>query len=317
MRILITGGNGYVGREVVRQLLPDHEVCVVDSLRYGALRFTPEELARIRFEEADITDRETMPRVVRSFAPEAIVHLAAVHYIPECEQDPVLAVHTNVVGTVNVLMASPAECRVVVASSGAVYKPALEPHEEARAAVEPSDVYGLSKLHCEGYVRYLAKARGLSAVVVRLFNVVGPGETNPHLLPELVAQLKAGKTRIDLGNLFPRRDYIHVQDAASGFVATIFGPHPAPGETATVNLGTSRAHSVAEIIEKLQSISGIRFEVNQDQTRVRATDRPILAADIRRMRAQFQWRPRRSIDDALADLWRDPDLSESLMAKYR
>ena len=316
MRVLITGGNGYVGRELVRLLLDEHEVCVVDTVRYGKVRFAADELARMRFERTDVTDAAGMARVAGAFAPDAVVHLAAVHYIPECEQDPALAAHTNVVGAVSALQACPPGCRFVFASSGAVYKPDTQPHVEATAPVEPNDVYGLSKLHGEHYVRYLARLRGLRAVVVRLFNVVGPGETNPHLLPELVAQLKAGRTRLSLGNLFPKRDYIHVADAAGGFAATALRLDAPAGETVTVNLGSSRPHSVAAVVRKLRRISGVKFRISQDQSRIRTSDRPVLIADTTRIASLFHWQATRSIDDALADLWRAPDLADSLTAKY-
>lgn len=317
MRILITGGNGYVGREVTRLLLDRHEVCVLDTLRYGPPRFTEDELDKIALVEADVRDAAAMTKVLGQYRPEVVIHLAAIHYIPECEADPSLAVSTNVLGSVNVLMACPPGCRFVYASSGAVYKPDDAPHSEIHAAVEPTDVYGFSKLQGENYVKYLARERNLSAVIVRLFNVIGPGETNPHLMPEIVAQLKAGREMISLGNLWPKRDYIHVKDAARGFVATALGEGVEEGTTVAVNLGTSRPYSVAEVVRKLRRVSGQRFRLTQDKARVRPVDRPILAADNSRIRSLFGWQAMHSIDDALLDLWRNPDLADRLTARYR
>ncbi|HEY2754233.1 MAG TPA: NAD-dependent epimerase/dehydratase family protein [Pseudolabrys sp.] len=317
MKILVTGGNGYVGRELCRQLYGEHEVCVVDTLRYGTNRFSSDDLAQIKLVVADVNDAAAMTKVMNDVAPDLVIHLAAIHYIPECEGDPSLAVLTNVVGTVNVLTACPEGCRFVYASSGAVYKPDSQPHSETEGLVGPTDVYGFSKLHGEQYVRYLAQLRGLAAVTVRLFNVVGPGETNPHLLPEIVAQLKAGHTSISLGNLWPKRDYIHVKDAAQGFAVAALEGSVRLGETVTVNLGTANSYSVAEIVRKLRRISGCAFRLRQDRSRMRASDRPILAADNTRIQSLFGWRAQHTIDDALSDLWGDPDLAESLMAKYR
>ncbi|WP_458428424.1 NAD-dependent epimerase/dehydratase family protein [Methylorubrum populi] len=316
VRIIVTGGNGYVGREVTRRLMRSHTVRVVDSLRYGTVRFTPDEMSAIDFQKIDINDPEAVRVAFETFEPEAVVHLAAIHYIPECEQDPSLAVRTNVLGTQNILAACPSGCRVVFASSGAVYKPDDRPHREDTALIEPSDIYGFSKLHGEHYVRYAARTHGLSAVIVRLFNVIGPGETNPHLLPEIVAQLKSGRTTISLGNLWPKRDYIHVQDAAAGFVATTLNSDVVAGETVTVNLGTSHSYSVAEIIGKLKAITGSDFTLIQDDTRKRAVDRPFLAADNGRIRDLFGWSQAYTIDEALSNLWRDPELSIQLTEKY-
>lgn len=316
-KILITGGNGYVGRDLVRMLYDQHDVCVADIVRYGQVRFRDDEAGKFRFSRTDIRDLNATAKLMADFVPDTIIHLAAIHYIPECEQNPSLTVETNVNGTLNLLLAAPKGARFVFASSGAVYRPDEALHDEATAVLEPSDVYGFSKLHGEHYVRYLAQQKGLSAVVVRLFNVVGPGETNPHLLPEIVAQLKAGRKTIKLGNMWPKRDYIHVQDAARGFRATALDSAVTSGETVTVNLGTSRSYSVAEIVTKLRGTAGIDFSFEEDKSRLRKVDRPFLAADIRAIKRQFGWEPKHTIDDALADLWRNPELANGLMAKYQ
>jgi UDP-glucose 4-epimerase len=316
-RVLITGGNGFVGREVTRMLYDAHDVCVVDNLRRGPVRFCRDELPKMRFERIDIADAGAISSLMAVFQPDIIIHLAAIHYIPECEEDPALAVRTNVDGTVNLLLGAPAKSRFVFASSGAVYKPDDKPHTEASADLGPSDVYGFTKLHGEHYVKYLAGKRQLSAVIARLFNVVGPGETNPHLLPEIIAQLKAGRTTLRLGNMSPKRDYIHVRDAARGFVATALENALVPTETVVVNLGTSRSYSVAEIVEKLRSVANIEFSLEQERSRLRAVDRPHLAADIRQIKMRFGWSPLATIDDALADAWREPDLTPELAGKYR
>ena len=316
-KIIITGGNGFVGREVARLLYDDHDVCILDNLRSGSVRFRRDELQKLRFESVDITSTSAVAQLMADFAPDSIIHLAAIHYIPECEDDPVLAVRTNIDGTVNLLLAAPQGCRFVFASSGAVYKPDDKPHHEVEAVIGPSDVYGFTKLHGENYVKYFASQRNLSAVVVRLFNVIGPGETNPHLLPEIIAQLKAGRKVLQLGNMWPKRDYIHVRDAARGFVAVALKDDIGTANTLTVNLGTSQSFSVAEICAKLQRVAPIEFSLNQEQSRLRKVDRPHLAADINEIHARFGWSPQATVDDALADLWREPDLSPALMGKYQ
>lgn len=316
-RILITGGNGYVGREATRLLYTEHDVCVLDNLRTGQHRFARDERDRFRFDHVDIRNADAVTRVMREFAPDAIIHLAAIHYIPECEEQPELALSTNVNGTLNLLRAAPDGARFVFASSGAVYAPDDAPHNELTARVGPSDVYGFTKLHGEHYAGHYVRQRKLSGVIVRLFNVIGPGETNPHLLPEIIAQLRVGRRTIRLGNMWPKRDYIHVIDAARGFAAAALDDHIAAGEPVTVNLGTSQSYSVEEIVTKLQGVVPFGFDVEEDVSRLRKVDRPYLAADIGKIAALFGWRPHHSIDTALADLWREPDLTPELIAKYQ
>lgn len=316
MRILITGGNGFVGRPLVRSLLDHHLVTVLDNLRYGPARFTEAELRRMELLPVDIRDREALRRVIGEREPEVIVHLAAIHYIPECQADPGAAVETNVTGTVNLLQTAPAGARFVFASSAAVYQNSLEPLSEDRSPLGPGDIYGHTKLHGEHYLRYFAAANGLAAVAVRLFNVVGRGETSPHVLPEIVAQLKAGRRRLELGNLEARRDFIHVDDAAEGFRLAALATNLEPGEERTVNLGSGSAHSVRELIGIIQDVVGEEISVAADPERLRHSDNPLLLADISRIADVFGWKPARSLADAVVELWHDPDLPPGLMEKY-
>lgn len=315
MRVLVSGGGGFVGRAVIRHFYEEHDVSVIDRMHFGIDRFTKHDLDRITLHPINIADAEGVHAVVDHFKSDVIIHLAATHFIPQCESDPTNTVSTNIKGTVNMLRACPSGCRFVFASSGAVYAPSDEPHRED-SPIDPRDVYGLTKLHGEHFVQYFSALRGFPAAIVRLFNVVGPGETNPHLLPEIVAQLKAGYAPIRLGNIWPKRDYIHVEDAAAGFIAAGTRGNIVDGETVVVNLGTSHQYSVSEIIDKLRRTSGWDFDVIEDASRTRKVDRPYLGAAIDRIEQLFGWRPTRTIDDAVADLWANPDLSDALLVKY-
>ena len=110
----------------------------------------------LKLHDTDITHASAVAETVDRIQPDAIVHLAAIHYIPECEENPDLAVSTNVAGTVNLLNACHPGMRFVYASSAAVYAPAPGPHRED-GSIAPADIYGWSKLHGEQYVKYFVE----------------------------------------------------------------------------------------------------------------------------------------------------------------
>ncbi|MGE2836561.1 NAD-dependent epimerase/dehydratase family protein [Mycobacterium sp. SMC-4] len=314
-RIIVTGGAGFVGHELIRVLRADNTVLLADALRYGTPEWFDNDLDGVEFRQVDIRDAKAISTVVEEFSPDVVVHLAAIHYIPECDADPALAVATNVSGTVNLMAACKPGTRFVFASSGAVYEPDEAPHREFESALGPADIYGITKLQGEEYVRAFARDRGLSACIVRLFNVIGPGETNPHLLPAIVSQLHGGADAINLGNTWPKRDYIDVLDAASGFAAAALGANPDGVACEVVNLGSGQQYSVDDILARMRSVLGLRFEVRQDPSRMRAVDRPFLGADISHIHDVFGWQPKHSLDDTLQRTWATPDLSANLRGR--
>jgi UDP-glucose 4-epimerase len=304
MRILVTGGAGYVGRALVGRLSRETtaELHVLDNLASGEHRVGKIDLARVTLHRVDLRDATAVGALMRTLAPSHIFHLAAVHYIPACEAAPGDAVSINVAGTVNLLHSLVDRPKFAFASTAAVYSPSERAHLESGGGIGPVDIYGLTKLQAERYVDYYHQLGKIDAVIVRLFNVIGPGETNPHLVPAIIRQISRGERKVRLGNLFPKRDYIHVEDAAEGFIrlAHVRGRQPVP---LVSNLGTGQSFSVREIVDKIADAAAVELEIEQDPQRMRTNDRPLLCASTQLLHSLTGWLPDTSVADSLRAAW--------------
>ncbi len=291
---LVTGSAGFLGTHVVELLLArGRRVIAVDTLAWGRRAHPSAALAHPNFEaaEVDIRDAATLRDGCRRLRPAAVVHLAALHYIPDAEADPPRAIAINVAGTQAVLSAALEAdvARIFVASTGDVYAPSDAPHAETDA-LAPFNIYGLSKMQDEPLTALAARRYpDASLTVGRLFNLYGPRETNPHILPEIFRQLRARpEGPLRLGNTWPRRDLVPVADAARAVVELLETSTPG---LETVNIATGAARSVDEIIATIGALLGRDFEVEVDPERVRPVERGSLRADVSRLRTRLGWTP--------------------------
>jgi UDP-glucose 4-epimerase len=306
MRCLVTGGCGFIGSALVRRLAAtSQQVTVVDDLSRGSAENVKTSAGEVTVVRRDIT--ASIAPVVASARPQVIFHLAAVHYIPDCEADPARCLRVNVDGTRAVLEAAATgdpPVPVVFASSAAVYAPASEPHQEDDP-LAPVDVYGYSKRWAEELMSSFSLRTGAGVGIARLFNVFGPGETNPHFIPSLIWQLQAGQP-VRLGNLSTRRDYVFVDDVAVGLVS--LAEYCRTGQSVTVNLGTGRSHSGQDIVRVLAGFTPANAGVNPalDPGRLRLVDRPNLQAGNDLAQKALGWVPRTSLRDGLRAAWAQP-----------
>jgi UDP-glucose 4-epimerase len=254
VRVLVTGGAGFIGSHVADHLLRhDHEVAVVDNLSTGKRENVP---AEARFYEADI--RTGCPEVFEDFGPEVISHQAAQMDVRRSVREPDFDADVNVLGTIRLLK----NCTeygvqkfIFASTGGAVYGEQQEfpaPEDHPQYPVSP---YGVSKLAGERYLYFYGVQYGLTGVALRYANVYGPRQ-DPHGEAGVVAifcgNLAAGETSTINGTGKQTRDYVYVGDVARANVLALEGEMP-PG---AYNIGTGIETSVNELYELLRKASG-------------------------------------------------------------
>ncbi len=312
MRVLVTGGAGYIGSIVAQQLVArGDDVTVLDSLQRGHRAAVPEGAA---FVKGDLLDPEALAGVMgRGF--DGVCHLAAMSLVGESQEFPERYYRGNVVGTLNLLdaMRAAGVPRLVFSSTAATYgEPDAELiAEDAPAA--PVNTYGNTKLAVDRMLADEARAHGLAAVSLRYFNVAGASgalgedhEPETHLIP-LVLRAAAGTSEsvAIFGTDYPTpdgtaiRDYIHVEDLGRAHILAL--EQALPGRHDVYNLGSARGYSVREVIDTARAVTGRAIEVREEGRR--AGDPPRLGAGHEKARQGLGWRPERTLEDMVRDAW--------------
>jgi UDP-glucose-4-epimerase GalE len=316
MRVLVTGGAGYVGSHAVRALLrAGHEVTVYDNLVFGHRAAVPDDL----LVEGDLLDRDGLTGLLKDRDIEAVMHFAAFAYVGESVTDPGKYYQNNVVGTVSLMEAMRAADvrKIVFSSTCATYgEPEVVPITEAEKQ-EPINPYGFTKLVVEHALADYARAYGWGYAALRYFNAAGAaaegdiGEDHhpeTHLIP-LILQVALGQREhiTIFGEEFDTpdgtciRDYIHVDDLATAHIAAI--EKLAPGVGLKLNLGTGQGSSVQEVIDACRAVTG--HAIPAVVAGPRAGDPPALIADASKAKAELGWvASHRQIRPIVESAWR-------------
>ncbi|MDI6871445.1 MAG: UDP-glucose 4-epimerase GalE [Bacillota bacterium] len=304
MRVLVTGGAGYIGSHVVKALrAAGHDVAVVDNLSRGH-RLAVGDVPLI---EADLLDRPALDWLFATYPVEAVLHFAALSLVGESQEQPGRYALNNVGGTVTLLEAMVAAgCPLLVFSStAAVYgAPARMPITED-CPLEPTNTYGETKLFVERMLRRFDTAYGLRSISLRYFNAAGADpdgelgedhEPETHLIPLVLGAALGQRPAVEiLGTDYPTpdgtciRDYVHVTDLAEAHLLALTAlASGAP--TAAYNLGNGQGFSVREVIAAAERVTGRAIPVREGPRR--AGDPPSLVASSDRAEAELGWRPR-------------------------
>lgn len=315
MRILVTGGAGYIGSIAIERLLEKgHEVVATDSLQRGHRQAIPEA---VEFRQCDLRDPSATQQLVQESGVEAIMHFAALHLVPESVSDPGAYYQTNVAGGINLLCAArdAGIKRFVFSSTAAVYgAPERLPIREDDPKL-PINPYGHSKYIVEQFFPEFERQHGMNWAAFRYFNVAGATETRgedhrpeTHVIPVALEVLMGKREAFTVfGTDYPTedgtciRDYVHVVDLVDAHIRAIDAlAHASLGP---VNLGTRDGFSVKEIVDAVQRVTGRELNVQYGERR--AGDPPALTADTSKAQELLGWNPTRStMDDMIGSAWR-------------
>ena len=316
MKLLVTGGAGYIGSVVALQLVEaGHEVTVLDDLSKGHERALPEGASFVR---KDLLDRKGLSQVLTP-GYDGVLHFAALSLVAESVEQPGRYYRTNVAGTLNLLEAmrvAGAPC-LVFSSTAAVYGEPEETPIPETALTHPINPYGGSKLAADQLIGFFAQAHELRATSLRYFNVAGASgalgedhDPETHLIP-LVLKVALGKRdSVEIfGTDYPTadgtaiRDYIHVEDLARAHLLSLEAAGEAkPGEHRVYNLGNGAGFSVREVVETARRVTGRTLKVVEAPRR--AGDPPVLVASSKKIREELGWVPEKpDLEDIISDAW--------------
>jgi UDP-glucose 4-epimerase len=313
MKLLVTGGAGYIGSIVASKLLEaGHEVAVLDNLERGHRAAVP-SAARLLI--VDLLDREAVSSAV-SEGFDGVLHFAALALVGESVTHPERYYRTNVGGTLNLLeaMADARVTRLVFSSTCAVYGQPDEVPIPETAPPRPANAYGASKLAVDRMIGDFCLAHGLGAVSLRYFNVAGASDglgehhdPETHLIPNILRSALKITPFVEIyGTDYPTpdgtaiRDYIHIEDLAAAHLLALDGTRPA--EHRIFNLGNGNGFSVREVIAAAETVTGA--EIPAREAPRRPGDPPILVAASERIRVELGWEARKpSLAEMVTDAW--------------
>ena len=294
--ILVTGGCGFIGSEIVKQLsLAGANVTIIDNLSSGKEKYI-QGLSNVKLITADLLDDDAIKSAVKD--KEYVINNAALPFIPDSYYIPKKFFDVNVNATISLALAVIKEKkakRFVHISSSEIYGTArYTPMDENHHTI-PQSTYAVSKLAGERVIFTMHKEHNLPAVIIRPFNSFGPNITQPYIIPEIISQIMKGDT-VKLGNLNAKRDLTYVSDTARGIILSLV-KEGVIGEV--INIGSQRSYSIRDLVNLISEIMGKKVSIETDSSRFRPYDVDTLVCNFDRANRLLGWKPEITVREGL------------------
>ena len=300
-RILVTGGAGFIGSEVVSQLIKKNAmVTVIDNFSFGKKQYLPKK-NNLKIIEGDITDEKVVSRAVKD--QEFVIHLAALPFIPDSFHYPANFFNVNANGSVNLLwksIQSKTVTRFIHISTSEVYGTAQHVPMDENHPTAPHSTYAVSKLAGDRVAFTLHKENGFPVVIIRPFNSYGPQYTQPYIIPEIMNQLLIGNKELMLGNIDATRDFTYVSDTANAIIRSL-DSKKAIGEI--INVGSGNEISIRDLAFKISKIAKKKIKIRHDESRERPYDVNRLICNNKKASKLLGWKPKINMDQGLKKLF--------------
>ena len=294
--ILVTGGCGFIGSEIVKQLsVAGANVTIIDDLSSGKEKYI-QGLSNVKLITADLLDNDTIKSAVKD--KEYVINNAALPFIPDSYYIPKKFFDVNVNATISLALAVIKEKkakRFVHISSSEIYGTAKYTPMDENHQTTPQSTYAVSKLAGERVIFTMHKEHNLPAVIIRPFNSFGPNITQPYIIPEIITQIMKGDV-VKLGNLNAKRDLTYVTDTARGIILSLV-KEGVIGEV--INIGSQRSYSIRDLVNLISEIMGKKVSIEVDPSRFRPYDVDTLICDYERATKLLGWKPEIAIKEGL------------------
>ena len=295
--ILITGGLGFIGTHLVLALIErNYKVVIFDNFSNSNNFLLNKVNKKLIILRGEVRDYCQIEKKLKGLNIDIIIHLAAIHYIPDCEKNRNQTMDVNLSGTINMLRFAESKkiSRFIFASTADVYKNLNRPYSECDTVGNKS-IYAISKILSEKVIQLYAQEKKISFCIFRLFNVYGSKDKTPHFIPRIIKQ--SNRSRImNHGNINTIRDYIYIDDVVNAFTSVV---NKKTLPNTIFNIGSGCGYSGKEIIKIIERITNKSLILRSRGYLFRPIDRHSLIANNKLFSNAYSWNPKVAITTGL------------------